>query len=266
MKKYFLFSLLAFFVVTLSACGSSESTAVTPVNSGEDSTEAKPVAVANQTDENSLNSNVDKNKLKQELAGISGADSAVEGDSGSQSGGEEKNIMMNIDPSKFENLQNKYSQATFKTNLGSFTIKLAGEKAPKTVNNFLNLAKLGYYDGVKFHRVIAGFMIQGGDQNSKDDTAVNTWGMGGPGYAIEDEFGAGLSNQVGTISMANAGPNTGGSQFFINVNDNSYLDGRHAVFGSVVDGMEVVNSIAKTSTGPNDRPVTPVVIESIVLK
>ncbi|MFZ4648468.1 MAG: peptidylprolyl isomerase [Patescibacteria group bacterium] len=174
--------------------------------------------------------------------------------------------MIKVDQSKFENLIAKYSQAIFKTNQGSFTIKFYGDKAPETVNNFMNLAKLGYYDGVKFHRVIANFMIQGGDQNTKDDSLMNSWGMGGPGYTIKDEFGVGLSNIPGTISMANAGPGTGGSQFFINVNNNSYLDGKHAVFGEVSEGAEVVAAISKSSVDSSDRPTSPVVIESITLK
>ncbi|MCX6795649.1 MAG: peptidylprolyl isomerase [Candidatus Falkowbacteria bacterium] len=173
---------------------------------------------------------------------------------------------MTVDPSKFENLAAKYSQAIFSTNMGNFTLKFYSDKAPQTVMNFMNLANIGYYNGVKFHRVIPDFMIQGGDQLTKDDSLQSSWGTGGPGYAIKDEFGPGLSNVRGTISMANAGVNTGGSQFFVNVADNTYLDGKHAVFGEVTEGMDVVDAISKAATGDANRPITPIVINSIVLK
>ena len=139
-----------------------------------------------------------------------------------------------------------------KTNKGDIKIELFMDKMPITAGNFKKLAESGYYDGVKFHRVIDNFMIQGGDPLSKDDSKEAIWGTGGPGYAIEDEFVDGLSNLKGTISMANSGPNTGGSQFFINTVDNIYLDfdkeplqSKHPVFGKVVDGMDVVLDIEK---------------------
>ncbi len=165
--------------------------------------------------------------------------------------------------------------AVFKTNKGTFEIELFEDTMPITVKNFKKLAEDGFYDGTKFHRVIDGFMIQGGDPDSKgDDTSV--YGQGGPGYTIQDEFveGKHLTNTRGTISMANTGqPNSGGSQFFINTVDNTNLDfdkppftSKHPVFGHVVSGMDVVDAISSVETGPGDLPVEPVVIESVTIK
>jgi len=126
------------------------------------------------------------------------------------------------------------------------------DKTPETAGNFKKLVEDGFYDGVRFHRVIDNFMVQGGDPLSKDEKKEEEWGMGGPGYAIKDEFVEDLSNVRGTIAMANSGPNTGGSQFFINTVDNTNLDfdkppftSKHPVFGKVVKGMDVVLSIEK---------------------
>ena len=160
-----------------------------------------------------------------------------------------------------------------KTNMGDITLDLYEEQMPITTGNFLKLAKEGFYNNTKFHRVIDGFMIQGGDPLTKDDTKIDFWGTGGPDYMIDDEFVDGLSNVRGTISMANTGqPNSGGSQFFINLVDNIMLDfdkeplsSKHPVFGKVVDGMDVVDAIAKLETHPNDRPVQDVIIEEIVV-
>lgn len=136
---------------------------------------------------------------------------------------------MVIDPKK------KYI-AHFKTEVGDFTIELFADKAPKTVNNFVFLARDGYYDGVTFHRVIKGFMAQGGDPTGT--------GMGGPGYKFADEFHKDLRhNSAGILSMANAGPGTNGSQFFITFGPTPHLDNRHSVFGKVSAGMDVVLSI-----------------------
>lgn len=156
--------------------------------------------------------------------------------------------------------------AVFTTNQGSFSIQLEDKKAPKTVANFVKLAQSGFYNGQRFHRVIEGFMIQGGDPLSKDVANKAMWGTGGPGYQFADEFGPGLSNVVGTISMANAGPNTNGSQFFINTNDNIFLDGKHAVFGKVVSGMDVVMKISQVQTDQSDKPVSDVVITKVEIK
>jgi peptidylprolyl isomerase len=141
------------------------------------------------------------------------------------------------------------------TTMGDITIALYDDM-PVTAGNFEKLVRDGFYSNVPFHRVIDRFMIQGGDPTGT--------GMGGPGYQIRDEFPAGRSNRNdrGTISMANAGPNTGGSQFFINLVDNNYLDTKHPVFGRVVEGMEIVDAIGKVPVDAGDRPVTPVVITS----
>ncbi len=157
-------------------------------------------------------------------------------------------------------------QATLHTNKGDIVIEFMGSDAPNTVANFAKLAQAGFYNNTKFHRVIAGFMIQGGDPLSADDSKVAMWGTGGPGYKFADEIHAHNQNNIGTIAMANAGPGTNGSQFFINVANNNFLDTKHTVFGKVTAGMEVVNAIAATQTGQNDRPVSPIIITSVEVK
>ncbi|MEJ2539974.1 MAG: peptidylprolyl isomerase [Gemmatimonadota bacterium] len=148
--------------------------------------------------------------------------------------------------------------ATIETNHGTFTLELFEDKAPKTTGNFIKLAEKGFYDGIVFHRVIDGFMIQGGCPMGR--------GTGGPGYTIPDEFGEGLTHEgEGILSMANAGPNTGGSQFFITLAATPWLDGKHAIFGKVTDGMDVVRSIGKTPTGTGDRPRADVVMEKVTI-
>ena len=141
------------------------------------------------------------------------------------------------------------------TNYGNIAIQLYGDM-PITAGNFEKLVKQGFYDGVIFHRIIDGFMIQGGDPQGT--------GMGGPGYTIKDELthAGGNKNNRGTISMANAGPNTGGSQFFINTVNNNFLDTKHPAFGEVVQGMDVVDKISKVSTDSCDRPLQVVKIIS----
>ena len=156
--------------------------------------------------------------------------------------------------------------AVVETNQGTFEVELALDQMPVTADNFIKLAKAGFYDGTRFHRIIKDFMIQGGDPLSNDVGASARWGTGGPGYAITDEFGAGQSNGRGTISMANSGPNSGGSQFFINLVDNTYLDGKHPVFGKVVKGSEVVDKIGNLPTAPGDRPAEEVVVNKITIR
>ena len=165
--------------------------------------------------------------------------------------------------------------AHFTTSEGSFSIKLFDDDAPLTVANFVGLAegtkewvdpKSGakvtrpFYDGLIFHRVIEGFMIQGGDPLGS--------GMGGPGYKFGDEFSPKRRHdKVGILSMANAGPGTNGSQFFITLAATPWLDNRHTVFGEVVSGLDVVQKIGKTPTSkPNDRPVTPIVVERVTIE
>ena len=149
--------------------------------------------------------------------------------------------------------------AVFETNMGTFEVELFEDKAPITTENFIGLVEKGFYDGVIFHRVIDGFMIQGGDPEGT--------GRGGPGYTIPDEFHKDLKHSSkGILSMANAGPNTGGSQFFITLDATPWLDGHHSVFGKVVKGMDVVEKIGKVDTDFQDRPLKKVVIEKITLK
>src|SRR5690606_27902621 len=161
--------------------------------------------------------------------------------------------------------------AQFETSLGNFTVELFEEQAPKTVANFVGLAegtkewthpetgekhRKPFYDGIIFHRVIRGFVIQGGDPLGL--------GYGGPGYQFEDEFHPDLRHdRAGVLSMANAGPNTNGSQFFITLGPTPHLDQRHSVFGVVTEGMDVVEKIGDVPTGPGDRPRTPVVMNRV---
>jgi peptidyl-prolyl cis-trans isomerase A (cyclophilin A) len=141
--------------------------------------------------------------------------------------------------------------AVIETNLGTMEIELFNDKAPRTVSNFVDLIEKGFYDGVIFHRIISGFMIQGGDPTGT--------GMGGPGYEIDDEFHPDLKHDSkGILSMANAGPNTGGSQFFITLAPQPHLDNRHAVFGKLISGEDVLDKIGAVETGPNDKPINEV--------
>ena len=165
--------------------------------------------------------------------------------------------------------------ARFDTTEGAFTIRLFDQEVPNTVANFVGLAegtkewtdprtgerKSGtpFYDGVIFHRVIDGFMIQGGDPLGK--------GVGGPGYKFADEFHPGLrQDRAGILSMANSGPNTNGSQFFITLGPTPHLDKRHSVFGEVIEGLDVVKKIGKVRTGSMDRPATDVVINKVTIE
>ena len=160
----------------------------------------------------------------------------------------------------------KYMKATLQTNKGDIVIEFNSAGTPNTVANFIKLAQAGFYDGTKFHRVIKGFMNQGGDPFSKDDSMMSRWGTGGPGYTFNDEITAENKNNAGTISMANSGPNTNGSQFFINVADNNNLDPKHTVFGKVIKGEDVVMAINSTPTDSYDRPVDPVIIKKVILE
>ena len=148
------------------------------------------------------------------------------------------------------------------TNYGDIALKLNHDKAPKTAANFEQYVKEGHYDGVIFHRIISNFVIQGGDPTGT--------GTGGPGYTIPDEFDSTLSNIKKTLSMANAGPNTGGSQFFINTKNNTFLDfdkppltSKHPVFGIVISGWDTVEMIENVQVNANDRPLVDVVMDSI---
>lgn len=152
---------------------------------------------------------------------------------------------------------------TLHTSKGDIGLELLEKDAPDTVANFVKLAKEGFYDNTKFHRVIKGFMIQGGDPQTKDDSLMSRWGTGGPGYKFADEIHANNHNAAGTIAMANSGPDTNGSQFFINVHDNNFLDTKHTVFGKVTGGMDIVQAIENTETNEMDRPLEAVTITSV---
>ena len=149
--------------------------------------------------------------------------------------------------------------AIFETNKGNFKIELFEDKVPITTQNFIKLANDGFYDGLIFHRVIQGFMIQGGCPKGT--------GRGGPGYSIKDEFHPELKHECeGILSMANAGPNTGGSQFFITVASTPHLDNHHSAFGKVIEGMDVVMEISKAQKDRNDRPLSEVKISKVEIK
>lgn len=149
--------------------------------------------------------------------------------------------------------------AVIETNMGTMEIELFEDKAPITTKNFIDLAEKGFYDGIIFHRVIEDFMIQGGDPDGR--------GTGGPGYTIQDEFHPDLKHdKAGVLSMANAGPNTGGSQFFITLVPTPWLDGKHSVFGQLIAGEEVLQAIGNVETGIGDRPVNEVVMNKVTIK
>ncbi len=164
----------------------------------------------------------------------------------------------------------KMNKARIKTNKGDIVIEFNGS-APKTVENFQTLAGKGYYDGVRFHRVIHDFMIQTGDPNSKDKANMATWGTGGPGYKFADELSGNEKYTLGTVAMANSGPNTNGSQFFIVSVADSQLPPKYTVFAKVISGLEVVDAIQNVKTTgrtsqPNDRPLDDVVVEKVTLE
>ena len=210
--------------------------------SGGDNEVLKP------TDNLALNSTVDSSAA----ATSTSTQTATQGNS--------QKIINNVNDDK------KNMNAILRTNKGDITIELDSVNAPNTAANFVKLAKSGFYDGTKFHRVIKGFMNQGGDPLSKDDSMIARWGTGGPGYSFADEIGAKNSNDIGTIAMANSGPNTNGSQFFINAQANHYLNPKHTVFGRVTSGMDVIMLINSAPTDGSDRPINSVIIKGIDLK
>lgn len=174
--------------------------------------------------------------------------------------------MTNLKPPVADSpLLKKYTKAKISTSLGDVTVQLDSAKAPLAVANFLNLAENKFYDGAKFHRVIKGFMIQGGDPNSKNADTSN-WGMGGPGYAFQDELTGKEKYPQGTLAMANSGPNTNGSQFFIvTAGPEAPLSPNYTVFGKVTEGLDIALKIenVKTTGSPYDRPLEDVLIKSV---
>ncbi|MBR9680443.1 MAG: peptidylprolyl isomerase [Candidatus Altiarchaeota archaeon] len=156
-----------------------------------------------------------------------------------------------------DNMTNKI--AVIDTNYGTMEIELFEDRAPITTKNFIDLAEKGFYDNLIFHRVIKEFMIQGGDPDGR--------GTGGPGYEIPDEFHAELKHdKPGILSMANSGPNTGGSQFFITLIPTPWLDGKHSVFGQIIKGEEILQKIGAVQTGPGDKPLTDIVMKKVIIK
>jgi cyclophilin family peptidyl-prolyl cis-trans isomerase len=169
-------------------------------------------------------------------------------------------------------LKKSQGMVTIETNYGTIKIELLPNDAPNTVQNFTRLASQQFYDGVRFHRVINGFMIQTGDPFSKDTSLIDRWGTGGPGYSFNDEINKGGALYAhgyprGTVAMANSGPNTNGSQFFIMQADNN-LPALYTIFGKVTEGLSVVDKIAsvKTTGSPYDRPLTEVLIKKVVVE
>ena len=152
------------------------------------------------------------------------------------------------------------------TNQGNMEFELENDLVPETTKNFLKLSKEGFYDGVRFHRVIKDFMIQTGDPLSKDPSKQDLWGTGGPGYEIQDEFSPELKHdKSGLLSMANSGPNTGGSQFFITLIPTPWLDNKHAIFGHIISGTDVIEKIGNLPTEGPDRPIEDIIIEKIII-
>lgn len=152
--------------------------------------------------------------------------------------------------------------AVIQTSMGTVEIELFADKAVKTVQNFVGLAEKKYYDGIIFHRVINNFMIQGGDPTGTGSGGQSVWGK-----PFEDEVKTGLKhNSEGILSMANAGPNTNGSQFFITLKDTPWLDGKHTIFGKVISGMDVVKAIGKVQVNQNDRPLIDVIMKTVTIE
>jgi len=200
-----------------------------------------------------------KNEAEQNIKNAQEAENKRLQETLDEGGIKNNNIEKNMDYAE------KYSGAVLNTNLGEIKVKFNNEDAPVTVNNFLKLADEKFYNGTKFHRVIKGFMIQGGDPNSKDDDWSND-GTGGPGYKFNDELKGTEKYTQGTLAMANSGPNTNGSQFFIVTASPSYpLPPSYTVFGQVETGLDVVLKIENVKTNANDHPTEDVVIQSIEL-
>lgn len=188
---------------------------------------------------------------------------------------ESKNTTKSIEKKSTSTIKNilgdkvntKMNKARIKTNKGEIVIAF-NSTATKTVENFQTLSSKGYYDGVRFHRVIHDFMIQTGDPLSKDKANIAAWGTGGPGYKFVDELSGNEKYTLGTVAMANSGPNTNGSQFFIVSTSTVMLEPKYTVFAKVLSGLEVVETIqnVKTTGGPTDRPIDDVIVEKVTLE
>lgn len=248
MKKI-LFGLTLFLLaISVSACASK--------TKSSDQEKSAPLSAVSEDNYNLAEDETSSAPLS-DLATTSASQSPI-----SETSAQKSTIMQS--PDKQENLTKTYSQAIIKTNLGNITVKFYAAESPLTVNNFLNLAQAGFYNGTKFHRVIKDFMIQGGDPLSKESDA-RYWGTGGPDYRFKDEFNT-HKLVLGSLAMANSGADTNGSQFFIvTIPETPWLDGKHTNFGQVTDGLDIVKKIEATPTGINDRPLEDVVINSIEL-
>ncbi len=182
-----------------------------------------------------------------------------------------KTIINQDSTNNMKEITKKITSAILKTNKGDITIEFFDKQAPNTVANFLKLAGEGFFGGIKFHRVIKGFMIQAGDPLTKDDSKMDFWGTGGPGYKFADEIDPKLDLYTktgyakGVVAMANSGQNTNGSQFFI-MTETYPLPPSYTIFGKVVSGQNIVDEIANVKTAPGDRPLSAVIINSISLK
>ncbi|MFH0956207.1 MAG: peptidylprolyl isomerase, partial [Candidatus Falkowbacteria bacterium] len=251
-KKYKIIILLAVTMLALSACSNSQYSY---------NEESAPKTMDNYNEADIIGRMTDiKNGLtpKMKPSGRSSAGAPSQMERQAAAPAQEAN------QKQLENLAEQFDSAIIKTNFGDITVKFYAQESPITVNNFLNLAKEGFYNGTKFHRVMKDFMIQGGDPNSKDDDWSND-GQGGPSYRFQDEI-----NQhklvKGSLAMANSGPNTNGSQFFIvTAEATSWLDGKHTNFGYVVAGIDVVEKIEKVNVNENAHPMDDVIINSVEL-
>jgi len=176
--------------------------------------------------------------------------------------GKLNNVNSNIPDKGNFFMSDSITVAIIKTNMGTIEIELFADKTPKTVENFVGLAEKGYYNGVIFHRVIKDFMLQGGDPTGTGSGGASFWGG-----KFEDEFVSDLNhNTPGILSMANAGPNTNGSQFFITLIATPWLDGKHTVFGKVINGMDVVYTIGEVQTKAGDKPINAVIMEGVIIE
>ncbi|MFB3057153.1 MAG: peptidylprolyl isomerase [Ignavibacteriaceae bacterium] len=176
--------------------------------------------------------------------------------------GELNNIKTNISDKGNYFMSDSITVAIIKTNMGTIEIELFADQTPKTVENFIGLTEKGYYEGVVFHRVIKDFMLQTGDPTGTGRGGESFWGG-----KFEDEFVSDLKHDTpGILSMANAGPNTNGSQFFITLVATPWLDGKHTVFGKVINGMDVVYAIGVVKTGAGDKPINTVVMEEVIIE
>jgi len=252
MKKILLIPVIFALTIILTACGNNNQAVTVQINQ----------IMSEKTTTDLFDLNNKSAETPSASAPVSEAVTPTSGTVATPVPVENKTTMLS--PDQQENLVKEYPQAIIKTSQGNITVKFYGADSPVTVNNVLNLAKAGFYNGIKFHRVIKDFMIQGGDPLSKG-TDTSVWGTGGPGYQFKDEFNS-HKLVAGSLAMANAGTDTNGSQFFIvTAAETPWLDGHHTNFGQVVSGMDVVKKIEAVATGANDRPLEDVVINSVEL-